>query len=165
MDLKNLMSGAKNSTEKSDLFGATNSTSKPFDDMEKVAQMKSTSVTEIVVRSGAIIDSVAFVYGNTTLSHGGKGGTERRFKLAEGETIIKVAGDVASFSGKKRIKSLTFYTNKGRSFGTGSTNGFSYEAKEGSEIVALFGNADSYLDNIGFYSLTTPKMEGFPSFM
>lgn len=165
MDFKNLMNGAKNSTEKSPLAGANNSTSKAFEDMEKVATMKSATVTEIVVRSGAIIDSVAFVYGNITLSHGGKGGTERRFKLAEGETITKVAGDIATFSGKQRIKSLTFYTDKGRSFGSGSTSGFSYEAKEGSSIVALFGNADSYLDNIGFYSLAVPKMEGFSSFM
>lgn len=145
--------------EKSPLMGAK-PTTKPFDDLKPYCDEGSPAVTEIVVRSGAIIDNITFVCGEKRYSHGGNGGSARKFVLVGDEFIVAVKGTYTIFCNMDCISSLVFTTNKGREFSVGnagSTNKFEFKAPKGMQICALFGNADKYLCNIGFYAVEPPK--------
>lgn len=145
--------------EKSHLMGGK-PTSKPFDDWQTYCDEGSPALTEIVVRSGAIIDNITFVCGVKRYSHGGSGGSERRFVLEKDEFIVAINGSYTRFCNMDCISSLSFKTDKGREFSVGNTaaaNKFEFKAPKGMHICALFGNADKFLGNIGFYAVEPPK--------
>ena len=146
-----------------------------FDDSASIPDPdpKGLRVLSIRIRSGASIDSIQFVYlanGGQELPaphHGGQGGNEAEFGLAEGEHLIRLEGSFGNY-----VDFLRLTTDKGRvkEFGMyhvpntpgiaqaapppGSplpfqTNYFGYAAPPGYEIFAIWGNAHSYLDAIG----------------
>ncbi len=147
--------------EKTMLMGGRPSpSSKPFDDLKDYCDEGSPSLTEIVVRSGAIIDNITFVCGEKRYSHGGSGGSARNFVLEKDELIVAVKGTYTRFCNKDCISSLSFATDKGREFSVGNTgtpHRFEFKAPKNMHICALFGNADEFLNNIGFYAVEPPK--------
>jgi hypothetical protein len=68
-------------------------------------------VTEVRVKSGALIDSVSFVLSDGGVNtYGGRGGTDRpSFVLGEGEYIVSVAGRCGAF-----VDQLQFTSSTGR---------------------------------------------------
>lgn len=151
MDIKALMSKfSKSSVNGNNQYGAA------FDDAEKCAEKGQPFPCGIIIRKGAIIDSLGFAYDGFTLTHGGKGGSEQTFTLRKDEYIIKVKGTYEAFGKDVVISSLEFTTNKGNVFSanrpTGNSHSFEYKAEDGYAISALHGRAGSYLGAIGFYA-------------
>ncbi|KAI5003543.1 hypothetical protein ZWY2020_030703 [Hordeum vulgare] len=113
----------------------------------------------VTIRSGDIIDSLAFSYidqagkKQTAGPWGGNGGLEETITFAPTETLKKVFGVVGTIGGHTVVTSLTFVTNIkiyptfGK--GTGGTT-FSIPEKNAS-VVGFFGRAGSYVDAIGVY--------------
>ncbi len=147
--------------EKSNLMGAKpTQTAKPFDDLKPYCEEGNPALTEIVVRSGAIIDNITFVYGKKHYSHGGNGGSARKFVLERDEFIVAVKGTHTRFCNMDCISSLSFTTSNGRDFSVGNAgpaNKFEFRAPKAMQICAIFGNADKFLNNIGFYAVEPPK--------
>ena len=127
-----------------------------FSDLQKG---KGRQLTEVRIRSGAVINSIQTVYVNTigqefvSSTHGGDGGTLQIFKLASGERITRISGRHGKF-----IDSLLIETNTGRAKGCGGGGGptpYTYTAPPGSGIHGFFGRSGKFLDAIGVI-LRTP---------
>lgn len=150
MDIKELLKTLK----KSPLYGDARY-GKEFDDFESCCKNGLPQPQGIIVRKGAIVDNLAFVYKDITARHGGSGGTQSEMRLADDEYIVMVTGKVDRFGNESLIESLTFTTNKGRVFSAGRPAAgpgyFEYKADDNYAICALFGRSDRYLNCIGFY--------------
>lgn len=151
MDIKSIL----NTLKKSDLFGDPRY-GKEFDDIDLCSEKGFSNPQSIIIRKGAIIDNLTFVYNGYTTAHGGSGGSKNEAMLGKDEYIVKVAGTYAKFGNELLIETLAFTTNKGNVISAGQpTPGkdyFEYKAEEGYSICALFGRADRYLNCIGFHS-------------
>lgn len=151
MDIKNLMS----SLEQSPLYG-NKKYGQAFDDAEPCNEKCFPFPVQITIRKGAVIDKLAFAYDGLTTEHGGNGGTPSGMTLQEGEHIVKVCGTHAKFNNDDVIETLSFTTDKGRSFSAGTPkpgNGyFEYKARDGYAICALHGRSANYVGGIGFYA-------------
>ncbi len=151
MDIKSIL----NTLKKSDLFGDPRY-GKEFDDIDLCSEKGFSNPQSIIIRKGAIIDNLTFVYNGYTTAHGGSGGSKNEVMLGKDEYIVKVAGTYAKFGNELLIGTLAFTTNKGNVISAGQpTPGkdyFEYKAEEGYSICALFGRADRYLNCIGFHS-------------
>lgn len=159
MDLKQQSPLKEVKMEKSQLMGAAPST-KPFDDMKPYCNDGNPAITEIVVRTGVIIDNVTFVCGTKRYSHGGNGGSEHCFRLKPDEYIVEAKVSHSKFGARERISGIAFTTNKERRFSSGNvrdTDGLNFRAPKGMQICALFGNAEKFIDNIGFYAVEVPR--------
>ncbi|XP_051196965.1 jacalin-related lectin 9 [Lolium perenne] len=117
----------------------------------------------VTIKSGDIIDSIAFTYtdkdGKKQMSGpwGAKGGDERTIVFAPGETLTKVDGTTNYYEGKVTVTSLTFVTNLTtyETFGKGKVIDpakFTLPSKSGENIVAFFGRAGSFLHALGVYT-------------
>lgn len=109
----------------------------------------------IVVRSGAIVDSVAFQYQEVRLPHGSVGGADIVVDLQNGEYITKVTGDFKYFRDVKLLNRLTFTSNMGNTYDCncgGGTDSFSFEPGDGYAIYCLHGKSSTYVGGIGFYA-------------
>lgn len=151
MDVKDLM----NTVKKSALFGANAGHGKEFDDVNLYSEKGLGFPDRIIIRRGCIIDCLTFGYEGQVMEHGGRGGSECSFTLQNGEYIIAVSGNYATFNGLKVIQNLCFVTNRNRRFEIqtpcpGSTY-FEYKVESGYAVCCLFGREDRYLEDIGFY--------------
>ncbi|KAM0918651.1 hypothetical protein ACQ4PT_008732 [Festuca glaucescens] len=117
----------------------------------------------VTIKSGDIIDSIAFTYtdkaGKKQMAGpwGSKGGGERTIVFAPGETLTKVHGTTNYYEGKVAVTSLTFATNLTtyETFGKGKDIDpakFTLPSKDGENIVAFFGRAGSFLHALGVYT-------------
>nr|ABK21593.1 unknown [Picea sitchensis]ABK24772.1 unknown [Picea sitchensis] len=85
--------------------------------------------------------------------------TTKEFVLSPHECLTKMTGYKGMYRDEWNnewcvIKSLTFYTDKGRTFSCGPKVGDYFETTVDGEIVGFFGSAsDSLLDSIGVYML------------
>lgn len=160
MDLKSIMG----MFEKSPLYGTPVSGAPEFDDAETCAGMGPAFPKQIDFRQGVIVDSLAFRYDTQTLKHGGQGGSPNSFTLAANEHIVRVEGKFSSWGGGT-IMDLVFMTDRNRSLGKGRpTPGaegyFEFRAKEGHAVFGMFGRADHFLRNIGFYACPIESKQG-----
>jgi hypothetical protein len=108
-------------------------------------------VRSVIVRSGAYVDSITFLYADgSTKVHGGQGGgPPQRLDLNAGEFLAGVEGAYEPY-----LMYLFFTTSQGRSFGPfggGGGNGFMLTPIPGYAITSFFGRSGSYVDALGFY--------------
>lgn len=160
MDINSLM----NTVKQSELYGNNQNYGKKFEDINLCSEKGLPLPKSIIVRKGAIVDNLTFVYDTFTAAHGGQGGSKQEMPLQKDEYIVKVAGTYARFSNESLIETLSFTTNKGKVFAAGNprpgNNYFEYQAESGYAICGVFGRADRYLANIGFYSKKTDANTG-----
>lgn len=126
----------------SDLFGTNRSAA--FDDLPKWQQLTAELPTEIIMRTGDVIDCVTLKYGNDTLpAHGGNGGTARKLTLNTGEYVTRISGAYGRYWNQTFITDLMFYTNQGRSIGKLDTASrytrFDYPLPAGCMMVCMKG--------------------------
>lgn len=149
MDIK----GFIKSVSRSPLYG-NEMYGKNFDDSTQCANAAFPFPVSIIVQKGDIIDNLGFGYEKFTLKHGGSGGTKKENRLNADEHIIKVEGNYEKYGKEVVMKSLSFTTDKGRTFNYGTvTNGqgyFKYEASPGFAICALHGQEGRFLGAVGF---------------
>jgi hypothetical protein len=134
-----------------------------FDDAT-IVNMDQLEIREIVIRHGALIDSIEFVYHNRVTDalvssdhHGGTGGAEDRIILNPGEYIVEVRGRTGNL-----VNSLTLQTNQNRTIGRyGGLGGDpDYDAPSqqeqvaSNEVFAFFGSSGQFLDAIGIHTRT-----------
>jgi hypothetical protein len=79
--------------------------------------------------------------------HGGGGGSESSFDLAEGEFITRIEGRSGS-----EVDQLTFTTNKGNKHGPYGGGGGAPFAVSDINVGGFFGRSGDRLDQIGFYA-------------
>ncbi|TXG56072.1 hypothetical protein EZV62_017385 [Acer yangbiense] len=127
------------------------------------------SIIEIVINYGDVVDSVAFVSfnsatGKTVFSgtHGGKGGASRKILIDKlsGEYLSLISGKTRdNYCGKKIIGSLTFHTNlhKYGPFGVASVGDAFEIPMENGKIVGFFGRAGNWVDALGIYVTPSAK--------
>ncbi|KAK1257042.1 hypothetical protein QJS04_geneDACA023716 [Acorus gramineus] len=121
----------------------------------------SNAVIEVIVRSGAAIDSITFkYYHDGTISWspnlGGEGGSPNPTIVLDypNEFLTRIEGYYSPFGNVAQlIRSLTFYTNKGKKYGPyGAAEGTYFNIPtKGAEIVGFFGRSGWLLDAIGVY--------------
>ena len=128
---------------KSASFGGSGGSA--FDDIIGIVGMK--------IRSGNQVDSVQVTYrlsdGSTfeAPKHGGTGGSLKSFTLADDEKLIKVEGKTNGVL----VDQVTFYSNKGKTYGPYGKTGETPFSVKGSEIIAVFGRAGNLLDRLGVH--------------
>lgn len=69
----------------------------------------------------------------------------------EDEDLIRVSGTTGTFRDSTVITSLSFHTNKGKtygSYGRGDGTSFSLPVTKG-KFIGFFGNFENYIDSIG----------------
>lgn len=151
MDIKEMMK----SLVKSKLFG-NDRYGNSFDDSEQCCARSFPFPVRIIVRKGAIIDNLTFVFNEMTMAHGGNGGTQQEFSLQSDEHIVKVVGNTARFSNDVVIENISFTTDKGRTFSAGQPKRgdgyFECVAQDGYAVCTMHGWASNYLGAIGFYT-------------
>lgn len=112
-------------------------------------------LSEVRIRSGALIDAILLVYlhkdGHKTTRGwiGGSGGEESYFSLDPDEYIIAVFGTRGDL-----VNSLQIKTNKKTSDVFGKDDGYrsySYVAPINTEIAGFFGRSGKYIDALGVY--------------
>jgi len=117
-------------------------------------------IIEVGVSSGAIVDNVTFLYhGGQSVTHGGRGGGEKKLTLREDEYIVEI-----NVRASKIVKCLTFTTNLGRTLGPcggkgglllpGGIGGKETTVSapgEGYGLKGIKGRKGKYLDAIGFH--------------
>ena len=103
--------------------------------------------------AGNQIDSIQVTYrlndGTTYTAprHGGTGGTEFSFTLADGEKLTRMEG----MTNGVFIDMLTFYSNLNNVYGPYGITGLTPFSIMASEIVAFFGRAGDIMDAIGVH--------------
>ncbi|CAL4939841.1 unnamed protein product [Urochloa decumbens] len=119
----------------------------------------------ITIRSGKVIDSVAFSYRDkdnqlhTAGPWGGAGGVDfNTITLGPDEHITEVAWSVGSFDLKKVdccVTSLKFVSNQRTygPFGNGLGTHHTMPVLNGGTVVGMFVRAGEYLNAVGFYVL------------
>jgi hypothetical protein len=113
-------------------------------------------ITQISVRHGSEVDSIATTYANGQfLSHGGTGGDLTVITLNDDEFINKV--DLRSGA---RLDQITFHTSKGVIYGPyGGSGGSPNSVDFGSNVLQyFFGRSGSRMDAIGFAYGTKPPV-------
>ena len=141
----------------SDLYGGDGGG--PFNDLvDDSSAAKSRHITEIVMRSGSIIDGVGATYSDgTTTFYGGDGGGLHRLVLKKGEYITEVTVRYG-----KLVTELKFTTNTGRSLSRGGKGSLILGGLNSSVVTvkapgrfyalcAMSGRFGKYLDAIQFH--------------
>lgn len=153
---------------KSASFGKSDAFSKPYDAGEVYESHLLDMPTQIIVRSGEVIDAVSFVYGEFELPVlGGNGGGMHAFPLKANEYIVKVTGAYThNYYGASALTALSFHTSSGNVYGVSATSRaedhFEYEVPAGKVICCLFGSRSEHTDGsvfvstIGFYACEKP---------
>ncbi|XP_020101268.1 protein GOS9-like isoform X1 [Ananas comosus] len=115
-------------------------------------------LTKIVIRSGHVIDSLAYEYvqDGKTFSvgpWGGSGGTSTTIEFQPGEFLIIIDGNFGEFEGFNVVRSLTFITNVRPygPFGIEDVGTPFFIPVASGRIVAFYGRFGQYVDAIGMY--------------
>ena len=150
------VSGVPPTTSQSTEFGGRGG--RAFDD-------KNDNIVGIIgmrIRSGNQIDSIQVTYRLKDGSiyeaprHGGTGGSESSFTLADGEVLVRMEG----MTNGVLVDMLTFYSNFNNRYGPYGVTGLVPFSVEGLEIVAFFGRAGNLLDAVGVYISGWPDKTG-----
>lgn len=131
-----------------DFFGGPHGTA--FNDADDLPATPSPRT--LTLRGGARLDAVALTHdGGTTLTHGGTGGTAVSLTLAAGEHLTSVKLTQGQKSGRTRIFSAAFTTDKGRTLtsGTATSDTLTFTAPTGWQIVGFTGRAGDEMDKLG----------------
>jgi hypothetical protein len=135
------------------------SSSPSFNDTDIVGAAGNPPITQMVVRSGNVLDAIqatntgSFTDNGTTvpltytlLQHGGNGGNAANVAVASGDTITQISGYTGTWYGWQVVLQITLTTAKGQSFGpfgsmagATTTTPFSFIAPAGQSIVAFKG--------------------------
>ncbi|KAK1578892.1 hypothetical protein Q3G72_033927 [Acer saccharum] len=117
------------------------------------------SITEIVIAHGDIVDSVSFKSFNRTTGKtvssgklGGSGGVIDKISIngKSGEYLTSIRGTTNDFLGIFVVESLTFHTNHNNYGPYGLTNGSAFNIPlENGEVVGFFGRSGIYVDALG----------------
>ena len=113
-------------------------------------------ITQIFVRHGSEVDSIATTFANGQyLVHGGTGGDLSVINLDDDEFITKV--DMRSAA---RLDQITFYSSFGKKYGPYGGNGGSPSSVDfqGDVLQYFFGRSGSRMDAIGFAYGTKPPV-------
>lgn len=116
-------------------------------------------ISRIFMRAGSRIDSLGAVLSdNSTLVHGGSGGTHRELALSGGEYVKSLY----VCSGKKNDTTRIFYaryaTSAGRTLsgGSGTADCTTFTAPAGSAIVGFHGRSGDEIDKVGVIYAPAP---------
>ena len=127
----------------SSLFGETGD-GNFFDDYNE----NITGIVGMTIRAGSVIDSIQVTYqrkDGTTFTapmHGGAGGGEYSFTLADGEKLTRMDGMTSNSS--QAITMLTFYSNMNNVYGPYGVDVQTQFSVVAAEIVAFFGHAQDF---------------------
>ena len=127
-----------------------------FDDTPIMGAAGNPLISQVVVRSGEVLDAVQATSsgtyeGNpvsyTLLLHGGSGGTASTVSVPPGDSIAEVSGYTGVWFGWNCVLQLTIKTRGGKVFGPFGTmahatskTAFAYTAPSGQSIVAFRGS-------------------------
>ncbi|GBG30861.1 E3 ubiquitin-protein ligase TM129 [Hondaea fermentalgiana] len=104
------LAGARQNSERDgQIEGATRGEEEVEDNAQRASQRR---VTSVIVRAGALVDGVTFVYSDVPegVTFGGTGGTEfPPFELEDDEYIVEVRGQQGAY-----LDQIQFVTNRGR---------------------------------------------------
>jgi hypothetical protein len=128
-----------------------------FDDSQRVQDKK--RITEIIIRSGLILDGIQFIYDGDTADthyHGSRSGEEHHYQLADDEYIVSIKGKTAkySYSDVRVVCHIEISTNKGNVYSGGLSQecseikDFAYTAGDGEQIFALSGSYKGYMSEL-----------------
>ncbi|XP_020102100.1 protein GOS9-like [Ananas comosus] len=117
-----------------------------------------TRLAKIVIRSGDVIDSLAYEYVQdgkiiSVGPWGGSGGKSTTIDFQSGEFLTAINGTTSSFGNiRNLLRSITFITNvrKLGPFGVEHGTPFSIPIAHG-RVVGFYGRSGSYVDAIGIY--------------
>ncbi len=130
-----------------------------FDDTQIVGAAGNPLISQLVVRSGEVLDSVqatntgSFAGCDNPLlyvlpQHGGNGGQPSTVDIAAGDAVAEISGYTGIWFGWSCVLQLTVTTRNGQVFGpfgtmsnASSQTPFSYTAPQGQSIVAFAGTA------------------------
>jgi hypothetical protein len=124
----------------------------PFQDPGPIPDL--TRLTNITIRSGTLIDSIAATYllpdgSSQTFSHGGGGGTATQIHFHPGEQIVSVAGRSGAL-----LDNICFFTEDPQGtrrtygpFGGNGGNPFTVNRK----VHGFFGRSGALIDQLGFF--------------
>ncbi|XP_021758694.1 mannose/glucose-specific lectin-like [Chenopodium quinoa] len=121
----------------------------------------SENLREIIIKTGAIVDSFTFVTTKTRQKFGGDGGNaEHKITLQSGEFITNVSGWIGEWQGNRCLTKLKLHTNL-RVDGYGPFGGGPYtnylsefrsQVPSGGRVVGFFGTIhNNYVESIGLY--------------
>lgn len=108
-------------------------------------------IKKITVRSGSYVDALIVTWTTTsgqdvTTQHGGGGGNPKDIELASDEHIVRIEGRSGAY-----IDQLTFFTDKGRTFGPYGGNGGNPFTPIIGVVGGFFGRSGSYIDQLGIF--------------
>ncbi|RLN57770.1 hypothetical protein BBP00_00007363 [Phytophthora kernoviae] len=131
----------------SDAFGGPHGT--PFTDVALAAAGQ--TVSSITIRAEKRVDGVSLEVSDpteSTLAHGGTGGTPKKLQLKSGEYITSMEVHWGKKEERTRIFYLKFKTNKGRSVegGTKTSAKATVTAPKGFQLSGLHGRSDKEVD-------------------
>ncbi|MFD7875980.1 jacalin-like lectin [Streptomyces sp. NPDC059766] len=132
----------------SDFFGGTGGTA--FNDADDLPA--ALAPRTLTLRGAARLDAVSLTHdGGTTPAHGGTGGTAAALTLASGEHLTSVTLTEGQKSGRTRIFSAAFGTDKGRTLaaGTATSDTKTFTAPSGWQIVGFTGRSGDEIDKLG----------------
>jgi hypothetical protein len=130
-----------------------------FDDAPVVGAAGNPLITQLVVRSGDVLDGLQATNtgsysgcSNPLLyvlpQHGGNGGQATTVTIADGDAVVEISGYTGIWFGWQCVLQLTVTTRGGQVFGpfgtmnnASSQTPFSYSAPQGQSIVAFAGTA------------------------
>ncbi|KAJ3679453.1 hypothetical protein LUZ60_017464 [Juncus effusus] len=126
-----------------------------------VMDSPSVDLRNIVIKSGDIIDSIAFSYvdkatGNTITAGpwGGSGGSVNKINIDANDYLVTVNGTYGDYYGHTVIQTLTFIMHSGKQFGPfGTVQGgtpFTLPVIN-KKIVGFLAYTGIYVNGIGFY--------------
>ncbi|KAG6609035.1 Phospholipase D gamma 3 [Phytophthora cinnamomi] len=112
------------------------------------------TVSSISIRAGDRVDGVGLEVSDpteSTLAHGGTGGSLTRLSLGSGEHITSMEAHWGKKNGRTRIFYLKFGTSDGRSVEGGTPSGSSatMTAPEGFQLSGFHGRAGDNIDALG----------------
>jgi hypothetical protein len=131
----------------SDQVGGPHGTA--FTDLDRLTDG---GVRAVTLRGGDRLDHIGLTTSdNTTLSHGGTGGTETSLTLSPGEDLTQVTLTKAEYMGRTRIFSARLTTTQGRTISAGkpTTDTVTFTAPEGWRIAGFTGRSGDEVDKIG----------------
>lgn len=118
------------------------------------------TITEIIIHSGDVIDSLSFKSTNQNdvpTKYGGGGGDEKVVTLEPNEYVTSIKGTYGKYKDEYVIESLSFYTNihdKVPHGPFGHPKGIEFVIPEENEnriIVGFHGRHDKYINALGVY--------------
>lgn len=112
-----------------------------------MALMSGSPITQMVVRSGDVLNAIQATNGTWTMpQHGGDSGAATSFTLDAGDSIVEVSGYTGTWFGWNCVLQLTLKTKAGKTYGpygsmahATSQVAFSYTAPQGQALLAFYG--------------------------